>query len=349
MDYSPIIVLLGIPFAVHLFGRLATFTGILLYFTIIFFGYWPIIVVIGLISVPILGMFYKLRKSPTGAMTVYLSLWFVGVNWVLSRLSEVAYLSGRLIPISQIFEWFLHLYLSRDFIENTRENVVQRGADYIERGEVDVEMDRSGKELVQEAQAHADRAGIPLSNGEMIIGVAFAMISIRTPPFAWANPPTWVGVVLSVTLVVVVMLRSTAVDALLYRSPSVDEGVARLYAIRAWNSQVASGLSAWYKLTQIRGMTEISEEAYYFYLDWVLRERIMGSGVTKYSVLRLRKPIISFIIAEVDDITPSEASLQLFDQDVFTSPEFAALGYADKTSNDTEDTAELRSGVADLN
>lgn len=350
MDYSLIITLLGFLFAARLLGIPATLTGIGLYYAVGFFGYWPVIAVIGLLCALLLGGIYMVRRSVTGAFAVFLSIGFVGFSWFLSRFSKLADSLGRLFPCSQIFSWLLTLYPGQNFIERTREDIVQRGAEYIEEGKVDVEMDRSGTQLVNEAHMHAKRAGIHLSNGEVFIGIVLAVISIRPFPFTWVNPPTWVGAVLSVTFVVVVMLRLTAVNALLYHQPTLDQGIARLHVMRDWNNAVSNGVSAWWYLTLIRAMTNVSEDGYHFYLDWVLREAIVGSGADKLDVwVSLWKPLRSFNEADVRGITPSEASKLLYGVDVFASPKFADLGYADAPINNTKDATESPLEAGDLN
>lgn len=216
----------------------------------------------------------------------------------------------------------LGLYPGEDFIRNRREDVVQRGIKYHERG--DVEIKDSPETLARDTRQAYDEAGRRLSNGEAVLGLTLAGITLlpsNSPsvPYSELLSSPVVGASLSGALVLVVTLRLSALDMVLVRDPVDSEELVRLAVYRDWNRTMSSGVEVVKTLLMFRVMRSINDSAYDFYLDWVFERNINGEGAgTIELLLELRRPMFAFHVAKREDISPSEASLELYGRNVFS-------------------------------
>lgn len=120
-------------------------------------------------------------------------------------------------------------------------------------------------------------------------------------------------------LVLVVTLRLSALDLVLVRDPDETEELTRLAVYRDWNDTMSNGVEVVKTLLMFRAMRSINDSAYDFYLDWVFERNINGEGVgTIELLLELRRPMSAFHIAEREDITPSQASRELYGWDILS-------------------------------
>jgi hypothetical protein len=217
-------------------------------------------------------------------------------------------------------------YPGKDFINNRREEVVQRGIKYHERG--DVEIEDSPETLARDTRQAYDDAGRRLSNGEAVLGLTLVGVTLLpsnspTVPYSELLSSPAVGASLSVALVLVVTLRLSALDMVLVRDPADSEELAQLAVYRDWNRTMSSGAEVVKTLLMFRVMRSINDSAYDFYLDWVFEKDINGEGAgTIELLLELRRPMFAFHIAEREGISPSEASNELYGWDVFSQFSF---------------------------
>ena len=310
----------------------------------LFFGVLPVVLTLVVSQLlEILGPTVLVGLSAVGVTVLYAALvWFrrsfwvalidvgalclVTVGWVVSKFATAIRRLGAIISFMGWVKAVLGLYPGKDFIKNRREDVVQRGIKYHERG--DVEIEDSPETLARDTRQAYDDAGRRLSNGEAVLGLTLAGVTLlpsnsTTVPYSELLSSPAVGASLSVALVLVVTLRLSALDMVLVRDPADSEELARLAVYRDWNRTMSSGAEVVKTLLMFRVMRSINDSAYDFYLDWVFEKDINGEGAgTIELLLELRRPIFAFHIAEREGISPSEASLELYGWDVFSQFSF---------------------------
>jgi len=250
----------------------------------------------------------------------------VAVGWVVSKFATAIRRLGAIVSFMSWVKGTLGLYPGRRFIENRREGIVERGVKHVEQG--DVEITDSRETLVQETREAYDKAGRQLSNGEAVLGLSLAGVTLLPSdsslvPYSelLSSPAVVAG--LSIALVSVVAIRLSALDLVLARDPDPTEDKARLAVYRDWNQAIAGGTDVVKVFLMFRVMYGISDSAYEFYIDWVFERDINGEGAGKVELIReLPRPVFAFYLAERDDIPPSEASREMFGWDVFSSFDF---------------------------
>lgn len=323
--------------------NIMTFVAVIL-LTALFFGVLPVVLALVISQLlGILGATVLVGLSTVGVTVLYVALvWFrrslwvalvdigalclVTVGWSISKFATAIRKLGTIISFMAWVKAVLGLYPGKDFIKNRREDVVQRGIKYHERGEVEIE--DSPETLARDTRQAYDEAGRRLSNGEAALGLTLTGVTLLpsnspTVPYSELLSSPAVGASLSVALVLVVTLRLSALDMVLVRDPGDSEELARLAVYRDWNRTMSSGAEVVKVLLMFRVMRSINDSAYDFYLDWVLEKGINGEGAGRIELLlELRRPMFAFHIAEREGISPSEASRELYGWDVFTEFSF---------------------------
>lgn len=323
--------------------NIMTFVAVIL-LTALFFGVLPVVLALVISQLlGILGATVLVGLSTVGVTVLYVALvWFrrslwvalvdigalclVTVGWGISKFATAIRKLGTIISFMAWVKAVLGLYPGKDFIKNRREDVVQRGIKYHERGEVEIE--DSPETLARDTRQAYDEAGRRLSNGEAALGLTLTGVTLLpsnspTVPYSELLSSPAVGASLSVALVLVVTLRLSALDMVLVRDPGDSEELARLAVYRDWNRTMSSGAEVVKVLLMFRVMRSINDSAYDFYLDWVLEKGINGEGAGRIELLlELRRPMFAFHIAEREGISPSEASRELYGWDVFTEFSF---------------------------
>ena len=323
-------------------NTLAIIAGFLL--AALFFGVLPVVLVIVVSQLlQTLGVTVLLGLSAVGVAILYTALvWFrrsfskaladvgafclVTVGWAVSKFATAIRRLGSIISFMSWIKAILGLYPGKDFVKNRREDVVQRGIKFHERG--DFEIEDSPEILARETRQAYDDAGRRLSNGEAVLGIMLATVTLlpsnsQTVPYSTLLSSSAVGASLSVALVLVVTLRLSALDMVLVRDPADSEELARLAVYRDWNKTMSNGVEVVKTLLMFRVMRSINDSAYDFYLDWVFEREINGEGAgTIELLLELRRPMFAFHIAEREGISPSEASHEIYGWDVFTQFSF---------------------------
>lgn len=310
----------------------------------VFFGVLPAVLVLGVSQLlEILGATVLAGLLVVGVTVLYVALvWFrrsfwealvdiatlslVTVGWVISKFATAIRKLGSVISFMSWVKAILGLYPGKNFIENRREDVVQRGIKHHERG--DVEIEDSPETLARKTRQAYDNAGRRLSNGEAVLGLTLAGVTLlpsnsSTIPYSELLSSSAVGACLSVALVLVVTLRLSALDMVLVHDPPETEEIARLAVYQDWNKTMSNGAEVVKALLMFRAMRSINDSAYNFYLDWVFERNINGEGAgTIELILELRRPMFVFHIAEREGITPSEASHELYGWDIFSQFSF---------------------------
>lgn len=286
-------------------------------------------VLVGLLSVGMILFYAALvwfRRSLFEAVVDVGAVCLVAVGWFVSKFANAIRKLGSIISFMSWVKAVLGLYPGKDFIERRWEDVVQRGTKYHDRGEVEIE--DSPETLARETRQAYDDAGRRLSNGEAVLGLTLAGVTLLPSnssivPYSEILSSPVVGAGLSVALVLVVTLRLSALDMVLVRDPADTDDLARLAVYRDWNRTMSNGVEVVKTLLMFRAMRSINDSAYEFYLDWVFERNINGEGVgTIELILELSRPMLAFHIAERDGITPSEASRKLYEWDVFSQFSF---------------------------
>jgi hypothetical protein len=213
------------------------------------------------------------------------------------------------------FNSLFSLYPGFTFTRQLREEFVKIASEYVSSGEVEVE--ESPEKLAREVQQAYDDAGKFLSDGEGNLALVLALISILpilpdvvSPP-VWMLPPAWLGVAVSLSLLVVVGLRQAALDVVLYQEAVESDGKERLVAMRDWNRYMSNGSKIVQSLAMFKAIDSISQTALQFYLEWVFEESDTEDGVEAFDLLEQWKILMCLVIADRQDITPKEASQQL--------------------------------------
>lgn len=286
-------------------------------------------VLVGLSAVGVTVLYAALvwfRRSLWVALVDVGALCLVTVGWGISKFATAIRKLGTLISFMTWVKAVLGLYPGKDFIKNRREDIVQRGIEYHERGEIEIE--DSPETLARDTRQAYDEAGRRLSNGEAVLGLMLAGVTLLpsnspTVPYSGLLNLPAVGATLSVALVLVVTLRLSALDMVSVRDPTDSEELARLVVYRDWNRTMSSGAEVVKAFLMFRVMRSINDSAYDFYLDWVIKKDINGEGAgTIELLLELRRPMLAFHIAELEGISPSEASRELYGWDVFSGFSF---------------------------
>jgi hypothetical protein len=310
----------------------------------IFFGVFPVLLVLAgywildTVGIPILVacvcitilIFYValvwFRGSLWNALIVLIEFGIVGVGWIVSKFATAIRRLGAIVSFMSWVKATIGLYPGRRFIENRREGIVERGIKHVENG--DVEITDSRETLVQETREGYHEAGRQLSNGEAVLGLTLAGVTLLPPdsalvPYSELLSSPAVGAALSIALVFVVAIRLSALDLILARDPDPTANKARLAVYRDWNQAIAGGTDVVKVFLMFRVMHGISNSAYEFYIDWVFERDINGEGAGKVELIReLPMPVFALYLAERDNIPPSEASQEMFGWDVFSSFEF---------------------------
>jgi hypothetical protein len=160
----------------------------------IFFGVFPVLLVLtgnwilDTVGIPIfvacvgiaILIFYAalvwFRGSLWKALIDLLEFGMVGVGWVVSKFATAIRRLGAIVSAMSWVKATLGLYPGRRFIENRREGIVERGIKHVESG--DVEITDSPETLAQEAREAYDKAGRQLSNGEAVLGLSLAVVTL---------------------------------------------------------------------------------------------------------------------------------------------------------------------------
>ena len=310
----------------------------------LFFGVLPVVLVFTLSQLlEILGATVLVGLFAVGVTVLYAALvWFrrslwvalvdigalclVTIGWGVSKFATAIRRLGTIISFMAWVKAALGLYPGKDFIQNRRQDVVQRGIKYHECGAVEIE--DSPETLARDTRQAYDDAGRRLSNGEAVLGLMLAGVTLlpsssSVVPYSELLSSSAVGASLSVALVLVVTLRLSALDMVLVRDPADSEELARLAVYRDWNRAMSSGAEVVKTLLMFRVMRSINDSAYDFYLDWAFEKDINGAGAgTIELLLELRRPMFAFHIAERERISASEASNELYGWDVFSQFNF---------------------------
>lgn len=309
-----------------------------------------ITMLVGFLILSVLVLYSALvlfRRSSMKALIDLLTFGLVIMAWVVSKFAVAIRRLGSIISFMSWVRGMLGVYPGKEFIKDRREDFVQRGIKYHERG--DIEIEDSPETLARETREFYDDAGRRLSNGEAILGLTLAGVTLlpsSSPliPYSELLSSPMVGAGLSVALVFVVSLRLSALDMVLVRDPSTSERIARLAVYRDWNQAMSSGTEVVKSLLMFRVMHGISDSAYDFYIDWAFERNINGRGVgTIELILELRRPLFAYQLAEREDLSPIEASQKLYGRNVFAQFDFGPSG--DENSHEERKTNLLDSAL----
>lgn len=249
--------------------------------------------------------------------TVILAGLLSGVSTFVSRIEAV----GTIPSSRQFFKKGFSYFPGEKFTKNTREDFVNRGAQYIQEDTLEVQ--NSQQTLVQDIRVAHNNAGQFLSDGESNIALALAVISFvpfipeNVARLFWFTTPEWVGAVLSMAILIAVGLRHAALDVVLYHDVTADEDQERLVMMAEWNQYLSNGAKVLRAIALFRAIKAISTTAYDHYLDWVLEESIKRDGVDSIGLLSQWRELMCFVTADRRDISPAEASKQLFGENIF--------------------------------
>lgn len=249
--------------------------------------------------------------------TILLAGLLSGVSTFVSRIEAV----GTIPSSRQFFKRGFSYFPGENFTKETREDFVNRGAQYIQEDALNVQ--KSKEKLVQDIQVAHNNSGQFLSDGESNIALALAVISFI--PFItenvirsfWFTSPEWVGAVLSVAILTAVSLRHATLDVVLYHDVTANEDQEKLVMMSEWNQYLSNGAKVLRAITLFRAIKAISTTAYDHYLDWVLEESIKRDGVDSMGLLSQWRELMCFVTADRRDISPAEASKQLFSENIF--------------------------------
>jgi len=319
--------------SVNLLGTIPTIIGFSLYFL---HPVVPLPIFAGLVILFIVlysFALHKLQGSISAVLFGWISLAVVAVGWVISRLARISWVLGHLLPVSKIFDWFVSKYPGEGFVKEVRRNFVSRAEAYIENGVVEV--DESSEDLAREAQEYYNSAGTTLSNGEVLLAVGLAVVGMAPGELFGINIPSGTAAALSIVFVLIVMLRLSILDVLLFENPSSDQNPSRLLVIRDWNQGVAGGSFGFWRVVILKATWGISKAAYEFYLDWVFYESLVRNEprninlISKYNAARsLLKPFLAIVIADSYGITYREAAERWAGGDIFQLDEYPHLEFA---------------------
>jgi len=170
-----------------------TFVAVILFATL-FFGVLPVMlalftsqllgilgatVLVGLFAVGVTVLYAALvwfRRSLWVALVDVGALCLVTVGCGISKFATAIRKLGTLIPFVTWVKAVLGLYFGKDFIKTRREDIVQRGVEYHERGEIEIE--DSPETLARDTRQAYDEAGRRLSNGEATLGLMLAGVTL---------------------------------------------------------------------------------------------------------------------------------------------------------------------------
>lgn len=244
-----------------------------------------------------------------------LTILSVGVSSVFSTFVNRIEVIGTLPSPRLGFKSLFSLYPGLTFTRQLRDEFVEIASEYVRSGEVEVE--ESPETLAREVQQAYNDAGQFLSDGEGNLALVLALISILpilpdvvSPP-VWMLPPAWLGVAVSLSLLVAVGLRQAALDVVLYQEAVESDGKERLVAMRDWNRYMSNGAKIVQSLAMFNAIDSISATASQFYLEWVFDESVTEDGIDAFDLLEQWKVLMCLVIADRQNITPKEASQQL--------------------------------------
>ena len=262
----------------------------------------------------------SMQKGLEDARTILIAVISSGFSTFVSRIELV----GTASSPNQLFKHVLSWYPGSAFTKQLRDDVINRGEELVSDGAI--EIDKSPETLAKEARRAYNDAGRFLSDGEANLAIILAVASLLpflpealSPPPA-LTPPDWTGVGLSLSLLVAVGLRQAALDEVLYQDVNQNERLGRLAAKSSWNQVLSNGQRVIQALTMFRAVKSISPTAYNYYLDWVFEQTATENGADMMGLFSEKQKMRCFIKADRQDITPSEASKQIFDEDIFTGP-----------------------------
>lgn len=225
-----------------------------------------------------------------------------------------------------------------------RRDFSSRAELYIENGIVEVE--ESTDQLAQEAREYYKSAGTTLSNGDAAVAASLTTLGLIPNEILGIHLSTEVAAVLTIIFLMVVMLRLSILDALLFSNPSSNQEPEKLLIIRDWNQGVASGILGFWRLVTLRVIKRLSQAAYDFYFDWVFYNSLVKNepgrinAATKISAgSSLGKPFIAIVVAEMDGTGYRKTAEKWVGEDIFTVEQyphlqFAQGEYADKLSQE---------------
>ncbi|WP_209309490.1 hypothetical protein [Haloarcula amylovorans] len=139
---------------------------------------------------------------------------------------------------------------------------------------------------------------------------------------SWLIPPNWIGGVLSLVLIFAVGLRLVALDAVMYQDVSEEEDPEKLLVMSSWNQSMSNGTQIVKTLAELKAIRAISETAYDFYLGWALEESLKQDGVSTFDLLQHWKKFVCFVMADLKQTSPIEASQSLFGRNIFESSNY---------------------------
>jgi len=249
--------------------------------------------------------------------TILLAGLLSGISTFVSRIEAV----GTIPSPQQFFKIGFSWFPGENFTKKTREDFVNQGAKYVQEDALEVE--KSQETLARDIRVAHDNAGRFLSNGESNIALALAVISFLSfipqniARIIWFSSPEWIGAIFSVAILIAVGLRHAALDAVLYHDVTANEDQERLVMMSEWNQYLSNGAKVLRAIALFRAIKAISTTAYDYYLDWVLEESIKREGASPVGLVSQWRELMCFVTADRRGISPSEASKQLFDENIF--------------------------------
>lgn len=318
--------ILGVLVAALLFGMLPVILIIAGHNVISLTGWigiaLPVLLLLALLTASLVNFRGSFRTGFADVIAIFLAVF----GWIVSKFATSIRRIGSVISL---FTWITSLfgrYLGTNFVEDRREELVERGIKYYEQGDVDIQSEQ--EELARQTREHYADAGRSLSNGEAFLGIAIAAIALIPSStsviqvFPWIQSPVIIAIISS-AVVLVVTLRLAALELVLVRDPPVSAHPVRLAVYEDWNRRMSRGTELVQTLLMIRAIHAISPDAYDFFIDWIF-ERNFGEGSAgKIELLyELRQPIIAFHFADRNNVSPVEAAEDRYGWNVFAEFDF---------------------------
>lgn len=249
------------------------------------------------------------RGSAWKAFLDLIEIVAVVVSYLLSFFASVVRIFGKLFPFTSSYEWLFNKYPGSNFAEERREEFIQRGIAHIDREEYEIE--QSPHELVQEIQSSSKTASRQLSDGEALFGFALAAVGY------FSIGPKVLATFLSFGLALAVAARLTALNTVLFKNPDLNESPKRLLVMDAWNRAMSNGVKILSALTMFRFIRRLDERFYELYLDRIL-DRSFKDDIGKLEAGQsIYRPFLAVVVAKNKGLSPSEASQELFSENVF--------------------------------
>lgn len=268
-----------------------------------------LIVLFGIMILFLYIAFAFFRGSAWKAFLDLIEIVAVVVSYLLSFFASVVRIFGKLFPFTSSYEWLFNKYPGSNFAEERREEFIQRGIAHIEREEYEIE--QSPHELVQEIQSSSKTASRQLSDGEALFGFALAAVGY------FSIGPKVLATFLSFGLALAVAARLTALNTVLFKNPDLNESPKRLLVMDAWNRAMSNGVKILSALTMFRFIRRLDERFYELYLDRIL-DRSFKDDIGKLEAGQsIYRPFLAVVVAKNKGLSPSEASQELFSENVF--------------------------------